>query len=231
MTKNVFKIPFSSSENIIADKLWNWKINILLLHWWWSKSNKERFNIFRHNLLESGITTVAFDHIWHGESSWTLTWSTLKSRTKQTLCVAKYFNLDSSTTILWTSMGAYTAIIAGTILNFKKIILFVPGVYTNQAYEIPFWPLFSKIIREDRSWETSDVFNKISSFSKWVLIFWAIKDDVIPEEIPNILFDLSQIKNKELLWINSTHNIQEFLQNSPPIRQLVVNKVRWFLNS
>ena len=78
-----------NGESMIADIIGDdSQIDILMIHWWGLGSNRKRFHGLRLDLAKHGITSVAFDHLWHGDSSWNLLWSTLKSRTEQVEIIA-----------------------------------------------------------------------------------------------------------------------------------------------
>ena len=125
-------------------------------------------------------------------------------------------------------MGAYTAIIAWTRLNIQKLSLFVPGVYNPNAYELPFWPEFSQTIRQPNSWRESDAFSKIQEFKWKILIFWAKRDKVIPREVPERLHQSNV--NSVIHWIDSDHNIQNYIAENDMIRSGIVNEIQKVIN-
>ena len=218
-----------NGESIIADIIGDdSQIDILMIHWWGLGSNRKRFHKLRLDLAKHGITSVAFDHLWHGESSWNLLWSTLKSRTEQVEIIANELSLNTPTMLLWTSMGAYTAIIAWARLNIKKLSLFVPGVYNPNAYELPFWPEFSQAIRQHNSWGGSDAFSKIQELKWKILIFWAERDQVIPREIPERLHQASA--HSTIHWIDSDHNIQQYIAENDTVRSKIVAEIQKVIN-
>jgi hypothetical protein len=77
-------------------------------------------------------------------------------------------------------MGAYTAIKLAETFSVDNLILLVPAVYTPQAYEIPFGPAFSDVIRVPGSWQDSDAFRILEKFKGNLLVIAAESDDVIP---------------------------------------------------
>lgn len=66
--------------------------------------------------------------------------------------------------VFGSSMGAYNAIRLTQLHRVDALVLIVPGVYTPSAYEVPFGPDFSAIIRRERSWIDSDAWDILSRF-------------------------------------------------------------------
>jgi alpha-beta hydrolase superfamily lysophospholipase len=86
-------------------------------------------------------------------------------------------------TLIGISMGGYVA--THCLESVQNLILIAPAAYHRKAAEYPFGPDFSKIIREPRSWENSDSFEKIGRFSGNLLIIQFGKDEIVPPEIPH----------------------------------------------
>jgi pimeloyl-ACP methyl ester carboxylesterase len=85
-------------------------------------------------------------------------------------------------------MGAYNAIRLTEHHKVDALVLIVPGVYTPSAYEVPFGPDFSTVIRRERSWVDSDAWDILSRFEGRLLILHAEHDATIPLEISDRLF-------------------------------------------
>lgn len=174
---------------------------LIIIHWAW-KWNKKRYQKIREELLKNWIKTIAIDLIWHWESEWKLENSSLEIRTNQVLKLIEELKIEEPLNILGTSMWAYNVIKISEIKNINLMILWVPGIYTPDAYNINFWEDFSKIIRKDRSWEKTDSWKILEIFKNKILIFASDIDHVIPTELPEKLYNSSiNSKERKLLWL------------------------------
>ncbi len=167
---------------------------VLLLHGA-GTSDRSRFSILRPALLERGIGSTAFDCIGHGETGGDMAQSSLASRTRQAQAVIAGRKLSEPLVIAGASMGAYNAIKLTQLKTVSTLILTVPGVFTPAAYEVPFGPQFSSVIRRERSWAESDAWDILAEFTGSLLVIAAEHDAVIPREIPERLVE-SAIKSR-----------------------------------
>ena len=151
------------------------------------KSDRSRYSILRSTLQERGFGSVAFDCIGHGETGGLFEQSSLISRTNQANAVLQALDMKKSLTVIGASMGAYSAINSMQTRRVDSLILIVPAVYTPDANQIPFGPKFSSIIRQHRSWATTDAWKHMENFTGSLLVIAAEDDDVIPFEIPQQL--------------------------------------------
>ena len=71
-------------------------------------------------------------------------------------------------------------------------MLVVPGIYCPQAYEVPFGPAFSQVIRQPRSWADSDAWEVLSRFTGHLLVIAAGDDEVVPLKIPQRLHEAAE---------------------------------------
>jgi pimeloyl-ACP methyl ester carboxylesterase len=145
----------------------------------------------RPALQARGVASTSFDCIGHGDTGGLLQYSSLSSRTRQAEAVIAAQNLlhplSQPLVIFGSSMGAYNAIKLTQTHEVGALILIVPGVYEAAAYDVPFGPQFSEIIRRGRSWADSDACAILSEFKGNLLIIAAEHDAVIPLEIPERL--------------------------------------------
>lgn len=147
------------------------------------------YTIPRSELAQRGIGTTAFDCVGHGETGGSLADSSVASRTRQAGSVIAARSLKGPLAVLGSSMGAYNAIKLTEHFPVKALVLVVPGVYTPEAYEVPFGPQFSSVIRRERSWADTDAWTILSRFTGKLLVIAAENDAVIPREIPERLVD------------------------------------------
>lgn len=150
--------------------------------------SQEVFLDLRNLLAHHDIGSIAFDCIGHGQSTGKLADSSLKSRTQQALHLLQHLETKIDVCI-GVSMGAYNAIQLSKNLQLDALILIVPGVYTPEAYDINFGEQFSEIIRTKNSWIDSDAWKILHDFKGKLLIVSAEHDEVVPNQIPEKLFE------------------------------------------
>lgn len=203
MPQYSFEFDFSGF-NVKGDK-YNDNCNTVILHGA-GKSSRARFKKLRHALNKKGLSSMSFDFVGHGESEGELKNSSLEKRFEQAKLTIKQHSPDFSTLIA-SSMSAYTAIKLTEIFPIKNLILMVPAVYTSKAYTLTFGPSFSKTIREKNSWLNSDAFSILKEFKGNLLIIAAQNDEVIPPLVlERIYSSASSAKSKKLHIIpNAEH--------------------------
>jgi uncharacterized protein len=150
-------------------------------------SSRTGYLIPRQELQSRGVGTTAFDCVGHGESGGAITDSSLASRSRQVDAVIAARRVPEPLTVFGTSMGAYDAIKLTERREVAALVLIVPGVFTPQAYDKPFGPQFSTVIRRERSWADTDAWHILGEFSGSLLVIAAEDDAVIPREIPERL--------------------------------------------
>ncbi|MHA4866852.1 alpha/beta hydrolase [Duganella sp. PWIR1] len=146
-------------------------------------STRRGHHMLRSALQQRGLGSVCFDAIGHGETGGTFAQSSVASRTRQAQAVLAARPLPEPLVIVGSSMGAYNAIRLTQQHRVDALVLIVPGVYTPSAYEVPFGPEFSAIIRRERSWADSDAWEILSRFEGRLLVIHAEHDATIPLEI------------------------------------------------
>jgi pimeloyl-ACP methyl ester carboxylesterase len=152
-------------------------------------SSRSGYAIPRGELAQRGIGTTSFDCIGHGDTGGELAASSVASRTRQAEAVIAARAMQGPIAVVGTSMGAYNAIKLTESQDVTALVLIVPGVYTPEAYEVPFGPQFSSVIRRERSWADSDAWDILARFRGKLLVIAAEHDAVIPREIPERLVD------------------------------------------
>ena len=160
--------------------------NVLYLHGA-GASTREGHHLLRDALQRRGVGTTCFDCVGHGDTGGALAQSSVASRTRQAQAVIAARGLAQPLVIFGSSMGAYNAIRLTQQYAVDALVLTVPGVYTPSAYEVPFGPGFSAVIRRERSWIDSDAWDILLRFEGSLLVIAAEHDAVIPLEIPERL--------------------------------------------
>ncbi|MGY2372937.1 alpha/beta fold hydrolase [Pseudomonas sp. SDO524_S393] len=159
------------------------------------------FAELRQMLHAQGVGSTALDCIGHGQIGGVFADSSLYRREQQALSVIRHRQVRPSA-LVGISMGAYNAIRLSETLNAGTLILIVPGIYTPEAYQVPFGGQFSAIIRRHRSWSDSDVWDILGRFTGRLLVIAGEQDAVIPLEIPERLVEAATCaRDRELVIV------------------------------
>lgn len=214
-------------EKIVIKKLGlDPKPNFVFLHGA-GIGRKERIESIADGLIAADISILSFDFSGHGESSGTLSSSSLKKRLEEAKAVvSKYANLDNLT-VAGASMGAYIAIKLLVYFKISNLILFYPAIYTKEVFDIQFNSYFSESIRKPESWRNSDAYSLLNNFTGNLLIVIGQKDDIIPFEVINLLDNNSaNATHKEIIRIpDSPHILLEWIKDKPEIKKYIIEKI------
>jgi len=183
-------------------------------------STRRSHHLLRGALQQRGFGSICFDCIGHGETGGTFAQSSVASRTRQAQAVAEASGMPQPMVIFGSSMGAYNAIRMTQTHAVDALVLIVPGVYTPSAYEVPFGPEFSAIIRRARSWVDSDAWDILSRFEGRLLVIAAEHDATIPLEIPERLVAAATRAQSRVLRVvpGANHNYLWALLNEDQAR-------------
>ncbi len=171
-------------------------------------STRHMHLLLRQALRQRGVGTTCFDCVGHGETGGTLAQSSLHSRTRQAEAVIAARRLAQPLALIGISMGAYNAIRVTQSHRVDALVLMVPGVYTPHAYDLPFGPAFSAVIRRERSWADTDAWDMLAAFEGALLVVAAEHDAVIPLEIPErLVASAVRARRRELMVVEGgQHN-------------------------
>ncbi len=182
MVERIFRVPFAGRV-LVGDVLADGTPPRLLLLHGGGQSCRERFRLLREHFLGRGVGSVAFDCIGHGETGGDLKQSSLRSRTEQACAVIDALDIPQPFSVFGASMGGYTAVTLLPRYRIAGLILLGPAMYAAEAYAVPFNAGFTEIIRQPRSWESSDAWSLLSHFTGRLLIVAGERDTVIPEGV------------------------------------------------
>lgn len=202
--------------------------SLLMLHGGGDASRK-RFYSIRKKLLDAGISSCAFDFAGSGESGGNTCDTSLESRTRQASHVISAQRLSPPLSILGASMGAYTAVRLLRLHPVSNLILFVPAMYTREAYTQNFQSEFSNIIRKPCSWVNSDAWDILGHFTGRLFVLAAENDRVIPDDvITRVMEAAGNVRFKKLLTVpDSPHQILDYLEGTgssfmtPVVKEMV----------
>lgn len=192
------------------------------------KSTKERArNFFDESLFNAVPSIVTFDFSGHGESSGELKESSLKQRVLEAQRAIELFTTKKDLTLCGASMGGYVALKMLPFYDVKNLILFCPAVYDKRVFEISFNQGFSEIIRKPNSWENSDIFSSLETFSGNLLLFIGKNDTVIPRGVIDLIdAHSSRAARKEIIRLdNCPHAIHSWLDSHPSEKKYIAKKI------
>lgn len=192
------------------------------------KSNRSRAgSFFGGSVLAAVLNIVAFDFSGQGESSGELASSSLEQRVLEAQTAIELFSTKKNLTVCGSSMGGYIALKMLSSSDIKNIILFAPGIYDAQAYDVQFNQGFSEIIRKPESWKNSDVLPLLEEFTGNLLVFIGEKDEVIPGGVIELIDQHSKNTSyKEIIrFKDCSHAIYTWLDNHPEMREQVALKI------
>jgi uncharacterized protein len=180
-----FEVPFQGT--LLRGNRWTQPeatCTALVLHGG-GTSAAEGFGELRRFLHARHITTLAFDAVGHGRTGGAQLGTTLQQRVQQVAAVVQCQGLVAeSLALIGFSMGAYVAVKAAAQLGVPRLCLAIPAAYATQAFEVPFGPQFSQILRTPGSWVPSDAFDLVADYTGHLLVLSAEEDRVVPSEIP-----------------------------------------------
>lgn len=209
MSLKTFKLPFG--KYVLCGDSYRIGTETIVLHGAGS-SSRSVFTRLRQSLNAHNIPSVSFDFIGHGETGGELLGSSLRERTEQAQAVIKHTCVEPLTLIA-VSMSGHTAIKLTQVFSVNNLILLVPAVYSQRAYDLQFGPDFSAAIRTLDSWRESDAFEILSRFTGNLVIIAAEFDDVIPREIVEQIYSSAErAANRTLHVVPGSRHLSLFLK-------------------
>ena len=200
--------------------------SILSLHGGGDPARRLIAPLARH-LAANGHPVLRFDHSGWGESSGTLQTSSLRQRVEEAQTAAQFLNPDHGITVIGTSMGGHIALELLQHLNVRNLILFCPAAYTAKAYDVPFGPDFSTLIRDPDSYRNATVFEHLERFTGQFMMLNGTDDPIIPVDV------IAQYKQSArhcsfadfVTLEGAPHRIMEWLAEHPPREQDIFARI------
>lgn len=209
----------TGTEVLAADRLEvEGRANCLVLHGGAGTSERSSWLVLRQNLASHGIGTVAMDFSGHGESS-ARTPNSLSKRYDEAIAALQYLDEAEPRAVVGISMSGEIAVRLAADLNNRigRLVTLVGAAYDSAAFEVPFGPAFTKILRSPRSWRRSVVFEQIATFPGRLTMVRATEDTVVPATIGELLIaNARRAEHAEIVDIlNTDHALGLALRAQP----------------
>ncbi len=178
-------------------------------------------------LHSMNISSFAFDHSGHGQSTGQLNQSSLKKRVNEAHEAVKAASFSQPVSIFSYSMGGYVAIKLINHIKIDKLVLLCPGIYDRDAYELKFDSGFTEVIRKEESWKNSDAYELLESFKGKLLVFIGEDDEVIPNGVIKLIkkHSLNTTKSEFVYLPNCPHNVSQWMQDDPKRLDRISKKI------
>ncbi len=225
MKKRNFKVGFNGTS-LAGDAFGATPPQLLFIHGAGS-SDRKRFEQLRTLLANKGIGSTSFDFIGHGETGGTLAGSSLESRVAQASAVIDMQEVSQPLSLVASSMGGYVAIKLTAQYPVKDLILVAPAVYDTKSYRLPFGAEFTKAIQNPFSWRNTDAWEILRRYQGNLLIYGAEKDQVIPQEIIEKLYESARnARSREVIMIkDATHSLAKWIGERPDSLREIAEKI------
>lgn len=199
-----------------------------------TSGNPNRLLSFAKSVVEMGLSIVTVDHSGCNKDYHFQQEMSLKERVFEVdALIKKYVDHQAKDlTFYGESMGGYVAIKLAEKYRPKNLILFCPAIYDFAAFDVPFGPDFSTIIRKDESWKKSDAGKVLQNFKGNMLLIIGDKDTVIPSGVIDYIdIHTQHLIKKEIIKIpGAPHKMHEWMLSNPTEAQQIADKVVHFLN-
>ena len=151
-------------------------------------SDRSRWRLLRMALAERGVGTLAIDFSGHGQSS-ARTPNSLAKRYREARDALAYIDESGPRSVIGSSMSGEIAVRIATApeCRIDNLVTLVGAAYDPAAFDVPFGPSFTRILREPLSWRRSVVFDRIGNYRGAVTAIRAQFDEIVPAAIGELL--------------------------------------------
>jgi uncharacterized protein len=184
-------------------------------------SNSLRAQGMAEVFARSGMRVISLDFVGHGQTSGALQDVSLALRTQVARAVIDYWTQDTDKLILCgASMSGHTALRLTAELADRVVALnlFAPAIYAAEAEPVLFGDDFRRILRSERSWESSLALRDAQQFTGKVYIALSNHDEIIPWEAATQLFTAFKNQAREVrfsLLSEPDHKLAAWLSARP----------------
>ncbi len=221
------KTTLSSNNEQIVCECSIMPTNAIILHGA-GKAARTRYYSLAKELLDNEIGVVLFDFPGHGDSSGTLSESSLQRRFVQAQdVIAELCPENSELILIGFSMSGQT--VCDLLPTFGKriqaILLGCPAIYTPEVHNIEFGSEeFTSSIRQDSSWSNSTALQNLSTFQGRIVIAIGSDDEVIPTAVISSL--RSAAKNCAYFeYPGASHQLANWLADHPAEQRRLVKEL------
>lgn len=199
-------------------------VNTLFLHGA-GNATKERMGYLARGLVNRGVSSFRFDFSGAGKSTGEMKDSSLKHRLEQAWAAVDFIKPNAPLTLVGSSMGGEIALRLLGHVYIADIVLFCPGIYHRDAYDMPFDDRFSRIIRQEESWKHAAVFDLLQNYTGKLTIHIGEQDPVIPRGVVDLLQQHAVKADFRLVtYPNVDHAIHTWLEQSDHV-EAVIDKI------
>lgn len=190
-------------------------------------SNRARMDYLAAHLARLGWGTVRFDFSGHGDSSGTMSESSIDKRMQEALAVATELDRTKAPVLIGTSMGGHLAVRLSEDLGPSHLILFCPAAYGAATETITFGPAFTDALRRPGSYHNSLAYSAISHYAGRLTIIIGAEDEIIPGEvIDRYLAAAKRARSVRLERLaGAPHQIHGWAVKTPGAERLVLSIV------
>ena len=194
-------------------------------------ANSGRTRYLSEALRSIGVSTLAFDHVGHGETGGELEGSTLIERRLDAECVCRDVLGRRPDVIIGSSMGGHLALTLAGAWSPSAIILFCPAVYAAEAESVSFGPAFRAVLHQPESWRSSQALESISDYRGRLMVICGTNDDVIPREVIDAIDTAAAAAmSKRVLWLEGYgHPLHRLALEDDALRETLLDAVTSFL--
>ena len=192
------------------------------------QANSERMSYLARFLAQRGMHCVQFDHSGHGESSGTLSASSLSKRRAE---AGVFLEMFKPRAIVASSMGGHTALQISASYCLENLVLFAPAIFRDDSDNVQFGDQWSRLIREPNSFKSSNVPHEANLDETNVLHIIGSLDQTIPDDVTQIYRQICERSKSAtfMTLIGGLHNLHDWLRERGELREAVCKSIDSFV--
>ncbi|MFH8409946.1 alpha/beta hydrolase [Streptomyces sp. NPDC018019] len=189
---------------------------------------KERNLPFAEDFAAYGHPAAALDFSGHGESTGELRALSLRRRRDQAAAVIdEFFDAARPLILVGFSMSGQTVADLVDLYGGRvtAILLCAPGIYAQDAWDVPFGAGFTELIRRPESWRASQALDTYARFDGRALLVVPEQDAVIPHGVTELLRSAlaTRADFATLRLVGAGHQLGSWLAGRPEARRNVIS--------